>query len=189
MSLPIHLPSFFTPFDRSYWVIPGKFLAGYYPGDRHRDLMEQKLRGLLDCGIRCVINLMEPNERDHDGLPFVDYEPELKRMAKANGDSPIACHRMPIRDLDVPSPEFMSKILDRIDASLDENQFVYVHCWGGRGRTGTAVGCWLVRHGIAEGERSLEKIRELRLFDLKAHWPSPEMPAQIRMVLSWRKGK
>jgi len=177
------------PFDRSYWVIPGRFLAGYYPGDRHRDLMEQKLRGLLDCGIRCVINLMEPNERDHDGLLFVDYEPELKRMAKANGDSPITCHRMPIRDLDVPSPEFMSKILDRIDASLDENQFVYVHCWGGRGRTGTAVGCWLVRHGIAEGERSLEKIRELRLFDLKAHWPSPEMPAQIRMVLSWRKGK
>ena len=23
-----------VPFDRSYWVIPGKLLAGYYPGDR-----------------------------------------------------------------------------------------------------------------------------------------------------------
>lgn len=37
-----------TPFDRSYWVVPGQFLAGYYPGDRHRDLMEQKVQGLCD---------------------------------------------------------------------------------------------------------------------------------------------
>jgi hypothetical protein len=178
-----------TPFDRSYWVIPDKLLAGYYPGDRHRDLMELKLQGLLDCGIRCVINLMEPNERDHGGLPFEDYEPELKRMAKANGNSPVACHRIPIRDLDVPSPELMTQILDRIDASLDGNRFVYVHCWGGRGRTGTVVGCWLIRHGIADDENVLEKIRKLRFLDPKAHWSSPEMPAQIRMVLSWRKGE
>lgn len=174
------------PFDRSYWVIPGRFLAGYYPGDRQKEIMTLKLQGLLDRGIRCVINLMETNERDHDGLPFVDYEPELKKMAKANRDSPMACHRMPIRDLDVPSHEFMSQILDRIDASLAEIRSVYVHCWGGRGRTGTVVGCWLVRHGIAEGESALDKIQELRRSDAKAHWPSPEMPAQIRMVLSWR---
>ena len=37
--------------------------------------MALKLQGLLDCGIRCVINLMEPDERDHDGLPFLDYAP------------------------------------------------------------------------------------------------------------------
>ncbi|MFH1081683.1 MAG: protein phosphatase [Pseudomonadota bacterium] len=180
---PIHK----TPFDRSYWVVPGKFLAGYYPGDRHRDLMEQKLQGLLNCGIRCVINLMEPNERDHDGLPFADYEPELKRMA--NGTFPVTCHRMPILDLDIPSPELMTRIIDRIDVSLDENRSVYVHCWGGRGRTGTVVGCWLVRHGIADGKNVLEKIQELRFYDPKTNWPSPEMPAQIRMVLNWQKGQ
>jgi hypothetical protein len=177
------------PFARSYWVTSGKFLAGYYPGDRQKEIMTLKLQGLLDCGIRCVINLMEPNERDHDGLPFVNYEPVLKKMAKTNGDSPMTCHRMPIRDLNVPSPELMTQILDRIDTSLDENQFVYVHCWGGRGRTGTVVGCWLVRHGIADGMNILEKIQELRHYDAKAHWPSPEMPAQIKMVRSWGKGK
>ena len=53
----------------------------------------------------------------------------------------------------------------------------------------TVVGCWLVRHGIAQGESALEKIRDLRRFDAKAHWPSPEMPYQIRMVLSWEKGQ
>ena len=149
--------------------------------------MEQKLQGLLDCGIQCVINLMEPNERDHDGLSFLDYEQELQRMA--NGTFPVTCHRMPIRDLDVPSPELMTQILDRIDASLDKSRYIYVHCWGGRGRTGTVVGCWLVRHGIADGKNVLEKIQEFRLYDPKAHWPSPETSAQIRMVRSWGKGK
>jgi len=175
------------PFSRSYWVTPGRFLAGYYPGDRNKDLMKQKMSGLLACGIQLVINLMEPDEKDHDGLPFVDYAPVLKRLT--DGGSPVECHRMPIRDLNVPSPEFMVQILDRIDASLNENRFVYVHCWGGRGRTGTVVGCWLVRHGIAEKKTVLEKICELRRFDSKAHWPSPEMPDQVQMVLSWKKGQ
>ena len=41
----------------------------------------------------------------------------------------------------------MASILDAIDAALDGGKTVYVHCWGGVGRTGTVVGCWLVRHG------------------------------------------
>ena len=174
-----------TPFDRSYWVVPGKFLAGYYPGDRHKDAMERKLRGLLDCGIRCVINLMEPEERDHDGLPFLDYVPVLKRHT--DGGQPVECRRMAIRDLHVPSRERMVQILDLIDASLNENRSVYVHCWGGRGRTGTVAGCWLARHGMADAENVLDKIRELRRLDLKAQWPSPETPSQIQMVQSWKK--
>ena len=47
------------PFGRSYWVIPGSFLAGYYPGQPSRDMMEQEIGDLLDCGIRSIINLME----------------------------------------------------------------------------------------------------------------------------------
>lgn len=176
-----------TPFDRSYWVIPGKFLAGYYPGDRQKKVMEQKMRGLLDCGIRCVINLMEDDERDHDGSLFSDYAPVLKRIADSG--PPIECYRMPIRDLDVPTPNFMVHILNRIDDALEKGKPVYVHCWGGRGRTGTVVGCWLIRHGIAETKTVLEKIQKLRQYDPKVHWPSPEMHDQIRMVLSWKKGQ
>jgi len=170
-----------APFERSYWVIPGKFLAGFYPGDRQKDLMMMKLHGLLDCGIYCVINLMEPDERDHDGKPFIDYAHELKKMA--DGNNSIDFYRMPVRDLHVPTERFMIQILDTIDASLNEDRPVYVHCWGGRGRTGTVVGCWLARHGLAEGEGVLHKIQELRCTDAKADWPSPKMPDQVRIIL------
>lgn len=175
------------PFDRSYWITPGKFLAGYYPGDRQKDLMQKKMSDLLACGVRCIINLMEPDEVDHDGLPFTDYAPVLKRIA--DGGPPVACHRMPIRDLGIPSRELMVQILNQIDDSLAMDRPVYVHCWGGRGRTGTVVGCWLARQGIAAGESVLIKIKELRRTDAKSHWPSPEMPEQVQMVLSWKKGQ
>jgi len=175
------------PFDRSYWVTPGKFLAGYYPGDRQKDVMKQKMSDLLACGVRCIINLMEPDERDHDGLPFADYAPVIQKLA--DGGLPVVCHRLPIRDLGIPSRELMVQILDCIDESLAMERPAYVHCWGGRGRTGTVVGCWLARQGIAEGENVLVKIKELRRTDARAHWPSPEMPEQVRMVLSWEKGQ
>lgn len=175
------------PFDRSYWVVPGKFLAGYYPGDRQDHIMVQKMTNLLACGVRCVINLMEPDERDHDGLPFVDYAPVIEKTS--NGGLLVTCHRMPIRDLGIPAREFMAQILDRIDGALSEDRPVYLHCWGGRGRTGTVVGCWLARQGIAEGEGVLKKIKELRYTDAKAHWPSPETPDQIQVVLGWKKGE
>jgi hypothetical protein len=175
------------PFPRSYWVLPGKFLAGYYPGDRQVEVMEQKMRGLLDCGIRSVVNLMEPDERDHEGLLFVDYAPVLKRLT--DGGPSAECQRMPIRDLDIPTPDFMTNILNRIDDAINKGLSVYVHCWGGRGRTGTVVGCWLIRHGIAETTTVLEKIRTLRQYDPRAHFPSPEMPEQVWMVTSWNKGQ
>ena len=56
---------FTKPFDRSYWVVPGKLLAGCYPGDKNREIAKKKLQGLIDCGIRLVVNLMEESELDH----------------------------------------------------------------------------------------------------------------------------
>ena len=33
-----------VPFPQSYWVVPGKLLAGYYPGDLDTMKMEEKLK-------------------------------------------------------------------------------------------------------------------------------------------------
>jgi ADP-ribosylglycohydrolase len=81
----------------------------------------------------------------------------------------------------------MRRILDAIDASLEAHQPVYVHCWGGIGRTGTVVGCFLVRHGLADGDTAIERIRRLRQQDSHKHRPSPETPEQERFVQGWRQ--
>lgn len=64
----------FTPYPRSYWVMPGRLLAGYYPGAPDPVEAAGKLQALFDVGIRCIVNLMEPDERDYrHGCRFTDY--------------------------------------------------------------------------------------------------------------------
>ncbi|HOK07554.1 MAG TPA: hypothetical protein P5269_09385 [Syntrophales bacterium] len=177
-----------TPFPRSYWVYPGKFLAGCYPGDKDPSAAFQKLAGLLDHRIRHVINLMEEDEVDHDGRPFMPYDTTLARLAAQRGVE-VFCERFPIRDLGIPGREDMRLILDAVDRAIGRGMAVYVHCWGGKGRTGTVVGCWLARHGIARGPAVLEEIRRLRRRDPCAHEPSPETAAQRAMATSWGTGE
>ena len=59
-----------VPFSRSFWVIPGKLLAGGYPGTDDPIEEERNLKGLIQAGIRHVISLMEPQEYDRPNDPF-----------------------------------------------------------------------------------------------------------------------
>ena len=47
------------------------------------------------------------------------------------------CLRFPIPDLGVSSPGSMGLILEIIDRHITLQRPVYVHCWGGIGRTGS----------------------------------------------------
>lgn len=177
--------SFPIPFSRSYWVEPGKFLAGAYPGSPNINEAKEKIAGLARCGIRRIINLMEPDETDRQGKPFAPYD-RIFRELGAEKAMDVVMVRRPIRDLDVPSLEKMAAIVGEIDRFLGEGLPVYVHCWGGRGRTGTVVGCWLINQGL-EGQEALDRIRWLRRNEETAHKDSPETRKQISMVLNWRR--
>jgi protein-tyrosine phosphatase len=117
--------------------------------------------------------------------PFRPYKGLLTELASARGLT--ANHlRLPIRDMGVPSPATMEKILNTIDAALDRGQPTYVHCWGGYGRTGTVVGCYLARHGIARGPAALAHLACLRQPASDADQPSPQTAGQCAMVEAWR---
>ena len=172
-----------TPFPRSYWVQPGQFLAGYYPGDHTKEAALNKIGALLDVGIRCVINLVEEDERGAGGKPLRSYAALLTAEAQER-QIDLTYLRISIPDVSVPSAETMQSILDAIDAAINRGQPVYVHCWGGRGRTGTVVGCYLVRHEIETGEGALAAINRLRRDDPGGK-QSPETDAQRDMVRHW----
>jgi protein-tyrosine phosphatase len=150
----------------SYWVEPGRLLAGPYP---HRSEELARLRSL---GVTLVVDLTEPGE--YGSLP---YDALL-------GDG-MRTVRRPLRDFTAPRRDEMRETLDLIDAELAAGGVVYLHCYGGIGRTGTVVGCYLVRHGTPP-EDALEAIGRLRGGTETADWPSPESEEQRRLVETWR---
>ncbi|HEY1068605.1 MAG TPA: dual specificity protein phosphatase family protein [Pirellulales bacterium] len=193
MTMHPHDPNFgaslgVVPFDRSYVVVPGRLIGGFYPASAEPAETTEKLKSLLACRVDHVINLTEAVEANYVGLPLLDYVPELHALAEHARRS-IECRRFPIRDLGVPSVAQMQAILDDVDQAIAHRRLVYLHCWGGRGRTATVVGCYLARHALATGEHALNMIRYLRRTDPKGHTPAPETEEQRDFVRRWKVGE
>lgn len=177
------------PFPRSYWVVPGLFLAGFFPGSTHPHQTEEQGRALIGCGIRQIINLMESDERDRFGNHFPSYESQFQQLA-AQANIGLRCQRISIRDFSVPSPTQMAAILNQIDEAIEARRPIYLHCLGGKGRTGTVVGCWLARHGKGANEEAITLLNQLRIGqDSQAHIAAPETEEQREMVRNWRGGE
>ena len=115
------------PISNSYWIEPGRFAAGEYPGAPTPQQTEEKLRVFLDAGIDHFIDLTESNE----GL--APYAPTLAQLSGKLA-VPASHQRLAIRDVNVPrTPAQMSATLDAIDGALSTGRKVYVHCWGAWG--------------------------------------------------------
>jgi len=167
------------PVPRSYWVLPGRLLAGEYPGSTLLHEAYEKTRDLLNLDINVFIDLTLDDHLD-------PYEPILKREAFRQQKT-YQYLKLGFRDMSAPSRREMKSILDQIDAQLDAGRNLYIHCWGGIGRTGTVVGCYLARHGIT-GQAALDEIGRLRLA-VPGGRESPETDEQRRMVLGWQAGQ
>jgi hypothetical protein len=135
------------PFPDSYWVEPGRLCAGEYPFAQDPTEALQKLRRICAAGVDTFIDLTEEGEY---GLAPYAHHLEVPEYV-----------RLPIADLDVPTAGRMNEILDSIDDALSRGRIIYVHCYGGVGRTGTVVACHLVRHG-ATADHALASIAEWR---------------------------
>lgn len=162
----------------SYWVLPGQLLAGEYPYARDEDEGCLRLRWLLEQGVDFCLDLTEVNE---SGL--LPYFPLLKEEATRAGIE-IWHQRMSIQDMGAPEPRHMRLILDQLDEALQIGRTVYLHCYGGIGRTGTVVGCYLVRHGMS-GPQAITQIARWRAATPDGWKPSPETRPQTDLILRW----
>ncbi|MCG8598836.1 MAG: ADP-ribosylglycohydrolase family protein [Verrucomicrobiales bacterium] len=163
------------PFPNSYWLEPGRILCGEYPRD-FDDLEDHEgMTAILKAGARVFIDLTEEGE-------LKPYAPIALATALELGLDPgeLEFHRFPIRDASVPkSPEEMREVLRAIRLARHSHRVVYIHCWGGRGRTGTVAGCLLRDLFSADGDEALELLAERWQACAKSEWAdSPETNEQ-----------
>lgn len=176
-----------VPIPDAYWVRSGhlagrQLLAGAYPGSRDPGQAREKLTRIVEAGVTLFLDLTEEGE-----YGMAPYARMLEEVAGALGRE-VAYRRMPIEDMAVPEREEMARILDTLDRALAEGRVVYLHCYAGIGRTGTVVGCHLVRHGLS-GAEALREIQRLRQGVPDGWVTSPETRVQREMVWSWPVGQ
>lgn len=172
-SAPAEIQS--RPIEHCYWVAPGKLLAGEYPGALDPSAAKKRIKALTDGGVAAFIDLTQ----ERDGLePYADLV------------EPAHYQRFGIRDVSVPdSPQTTIAILNAIDEHIAAGRAVYVHCWGGVGRTGVIVGCWLARHGL-QHEAAIERLAELwKQCPKSKSRRSPETSKQENYIRSWSEEK
>ena len=118
------------PLYQSYEVrVNGIIYAGEYPGDKNDELARQKIEQMHHFGIRHFIDLTEEGEL----RPYSHLLPAGTTYT-----------RFPIADCGAPkSIESVQRLLLRIEELKKMDGYVYVHCWGGVGRTGTIIACYL----------------------------------------------
>lgn len=169
------------PIPESYWVRPGRFLAGEYPATAYfPELTRKRLDSFLSAGFDTFIDLTSPGEIE-------PYETLLREQA-GYYSQPAQYTRFPIGDFGLPAPVQMTAILDAIDTALASGRKPYLHCYGGIGRTGTVVGCYLARHGLG-GQQALDQLAAWwKDVPKSSRYPhSPETTAQEQFVREWQK--
>lgn len=173
--------TFTRPNPNTYWVIPGRLLAGEYPGASQPHQAREKLNQFLDCGIDSFLDLTEEYE-------LAPYARILAELGQERGQA-VKHRRLTIRDMGIPeTPAHMRDILAQIEDWLATDRRVYVHCWGGIGRTGTVIGCYLAHTGLT-GVPALHRMAELWLGmseNKRRRYPdSPQTFEQKDYVMRW----
>jgi ADP-ribosylglycohydrolase len=162
-----------TPLPHSYWVEPGRFLAGEHPHGGSERATRERLELLVAAGVSRFIDLTEEGEL-----------PAYQQLLPPG----VEYHRQPFRDHSVPQvAAHMRRVMDELMRAAPGGGAVYVHCRAGIGRTGMAVGCYLRERG-ATPSAVLAQLNELWKHNKRAAtWPwIPETEEQEDFILKWK---
>lgn len=160
------------PIANSYWVEPGRILAGEHPDGGSEGATRARIEALLGAGVRSFIDLTQADEL-----------PDYRRLLPEG----VAHYSFPLPDHSIPrTPQEMRDVQRTLLNVVTSGTPVYVHCRAGIGRTGITIGCYLRERGESP-DGALAELNRLWQQNARAvRWPSiPETPEQERFILEW----
>ena len=155
---------------RESYLLMGAVYAGEYPGAKEENASKLKVAQLYRFGVRYFVDLTEEGE-------LCPYESLLP--------SDATHYRFPIKDVSVPTDvEAVHRLLHKIDEWEKTGGYVYIHCWGGVGRTGTIAACYLLhKMALPDAAQALKMMRaRFATMPKSKHKVSPETQAQVAFV-------
>lgn len=159
------------PLYQSYEVVcNGIIYAGEYPGDIDPEKARSKIQHMYHFGVRHFVDLTEAGEL----APYSHLLP-----------SDTTYLRFPIKDCGAPdSTENVQRLLFRLKELQKMGGEVYLHCWGGVGRTGTIVACHLANHWDETSPEEVLKVLRRNFSDMPkaAHRVTPETKEQTDFI-------
>lgn len=167
-----NIESTLRPLYQSYCGHNGIF-AGEYPGDRSEDIARQRVEQMYNFGIRYFIDLTEDGEL----CPYAHLLPE------------DATHiRFAICDRKTPTDfEGVERLIERIDALREQGGKIYIHCWGGVGRTGLIMACYIATH--MENPTKTSVLAALRAYfsamPKSSYRTTPDCRCQVQYITSF----
>ncbi len=160
------------PLPNTYWVIPGRLLAGEHPAVTDRAESSSRVGRLRIANLDTYIDLTEPGE-----------QPEYRHLLAKRAEY----FRSAIVDTSVPHQASQThEILSVIRTALAKKRGIYVHCRAGIGRTGLVIGCYLAEEE-KDGEAALERLNLLWQQSARSRqWPRvPQTSEQADYIRRW----
>merc|ERR1712130_1057887 len=122
-----------APTPGTHWVIPGRLAAGKSAGG----FPSSSLIDLVNAGVDTFVSLQE----SYYEYGCTDYRHTLRNLAKKpdSPPHPINFIHFPIPDFGVVEDKDMLALTNQLADLLRNGRSLYVHCFGGHGRTGTVL--------------------------------------------------
>jgi atypical dual specificity phosphatase len=121
------------------WVVPDVLATMGRPSN-----LRKALETFKEAGIAVIVSLTET---------------ELSPAVLAEFD--VEYHHLPVRDFGAPTPEQIDRFVSTVQRARKAGVKTLVHCFAGRGRSGTMAACYLVSLGRSADE-ALDEVRALR---------------------------
>jgi protein-tyrosine phosphatase len=146
------------PTPESNWVIPNVLLVGAFPASQDDDETFLLISEILKLGINKFVCLQQEYRETgvteamwRGGHGLRPYFEDVKKIVankskfdafrgvKICNSSELSFVHFPIRDCGITDDSAVLKLCRQLVKAISEGAVLYLHCWGGHGRTGTVV--------------------------------------------------